>query len=320
MDTIRSLQPYINSLMPRGIEENDEEHGSVYKLGHVQWSIVNENTFTAVGNTRKVLPNGTYEIKETPDGSIIFQSIDVKTELLIKFPESNCEKVLCEIQKFWDNKSKFIDYKLPYRRGILLYGPPGSGKSCAIRLVMKDVIERNGLILQFEHPYLFTRGIRILREIQPETYVVVLMEDLDGMIERYGEIQVLSILDGVESIENIVFLATTNYPESLNERILNRPSRFDKRYKIDLPSKQSRKVYLEHLISQSSKSSDIDIDINKWVKDTEDMSIAHIKELFTCVYILGNEYKETIATLKEMNEEKPNSAEDKKGSGLGFKS
>lgn len=316
MSKIKSLQPYVNAILGHEVPESFEED-STYKLGHVQWSLVNENTFTAVGTTKKVLPNGTYEIKETSDGAIIFQSIDVKTESLIKFPESNCEKVLIEIQKFWDSKSRFLDYKLPYRRGILLYGPPGSGKSCAIRLVMKDVIERNGLIIQFEHPYLFTRGIRILREIQPNTYVVVLMEDLDGMIEKYGELQVLSILDGVESIENIVFLATTNYPETLNERILNRPSRFDKRYRIGLPAKESRRVYLEHLVSQSTKH-DLEINLDKWVKDTESMSIAHIKELFTCVCILGNEYKETIATLREMNEEKPSSTEDKKDNGFGF--
>jgi len=54
---------------------------------------------------------------------------------------------------------------------------------------------------------------------------------------------VLNLLDGVKQVDNIIYIATTNYPELLEERILNRPSRFDRRFHIGTPSAEVRKFY-----------------------------------------------------------------------------
>ena len=59
------------------------------------------------------------------------------------------------------------------------------------------------------------------------------------------------------------------------------------------------------------------INIKKWVKDTEKMSVAHLKELFVNVCILGNPYDEAIELLRTMVEERPNSSEDSEKK-LGF--
>jgi SpoVK/Ycf46/Vps4 family AAA+-type ATPase len=143
--------------------------------------------------------------------------------------------------------------------------------------------------------------MRILREIERLTPIVVLMEDIDSILEAYSESEVLNILDGIDEIERTVFLATTNYPELLGARILNRPSRFDKRFKIDYPNTESRMMYLKHLVGKR-KPEDLGINLNKWVKDTERFTIAHLKELFIAVVILGDDYHDAVETLRSMKE------------------
>jgi hypothetical protein len=274
--------------------------------------------FFPSGKTIERLIPGVYEIQICPQRGIHFEKIPVVTKGLIRFPETNSEKVINEIIDFWEREHLFAKYKLNYKRGIILWGPPGSGKSCTIQLVNQDVINRGGVVFKFTSPGLFREGIRMFREVQPKTPVVVLMEDIDSTIEHHSESDVLQILDGVDQFDKVVFLATTNYPERLGQRIMNRPSRFDKRIKMGHPKADSRRIYLKHIFDEETLEKN-NIDLDQWVEDTEDMSIAHLKELFTSVIILGNEYKRVIDTLRSMMEDHPISyKDDTDRPGIGF--
>ena len=264
-----------------------------------QWTTSDEKLFLPAARTLPLLPPGCYEIKTCQTMGIYFQRIPVRTEGLLRFPQTNSEKVIKEIQKFWEREERFRRFGLTYKRGIVLWGPPGSGKSCTIQIIMADVVSRGGVVVKFCHPGLFIEGMRILRLIQPNVPVVVLMEDMDSIMGMYPESDVLNILDGVDQVEKTVFLATTNYPEKLGHRIINRPSRFDKRFKIDHPNAESRRMYLKHLVAGQD---DLEVDINRWVKDTNKFSLAHLKELFVAVVILGDEYEKSIKSLKSMKE------------------
>lgn len=288
---------------PHVAEEGIDTHGLC------QYTSSDGIRYFPAGSTVDLLKPGVYDIQVDQMKGIFFERIPVKTDGLIHFPETNSELVIEEIQKFWDREEAFLKYKLNYKRGIILWGPPGSGKSCTIQLIVQDVIRRGGVIFKFNSPGLYTEGIRIFREVQPETPVVCLMEDIDSTIEVYNESDVLNILDGVDQIEKVVYLATTNYPERLGQRILNRPSRFDKRFKMGHPKKKSRRLYFEHILDEEAIKS-YNIDIDRWVEDTDKMSIAHLKELFVSVVILGNDYKEAISTLKSMVEDQPDSKYD----------
>lgn len=265
----------------------DEQHEEKINSNLVQWTSPDGKRFIPASHTRDKLIPGVYEIQHSSQIGIYFEKIPVKTEGLLRFPQTNSEKIIQEIQHFWEREHLFKEYKLSYKRGIMLWGVPGGGKSSTIQIVMKDVVERDGIVIKFTAPHMFNDGMRILREIQPETPVVVLMEDIDSTLERYNESEVLNILDGIDQIERVIFLATTNYPERLGARILNRPSRFDKRFKISYPNKESRRMYFEHLIKEHSIQ-ELNIDLDLWVKDTTKFSIAHLKELFIAVVILGD--------------------------------
>lgn len=281
------------------ISYDDEEYE--FDIAYKQWSSSDGTIFFPIGKTVKLLQPGVYEIGTCQQG-LYFEKIPVRTEGLIKFPDTKSESVVEEVQKFWDREEIFLKYGLTYKRGIILYGPPGSGKSCTVQLIMADVVERGGIVIEFNRPDLFIDGLRKLRKIQPGTPIVAVMEDIDSLLEIHNESEILNILDGVNEVHKVVFLATTNYPDKLGYRIINRPSRFDKRFRIGFPTAESRRVYFEHIIGKENIN-DLNIDLDKWVKDTDKFSIAHLKELFVAVVILDDKYEDAIKTLSAMKEE-----------------
>ena len=293
--------------------------------GLTQWSTHDQKVFFPTSSTNKELTPGVYEVRMNPSQGLYFQKVPTKGDSLLKFPDSNSDKVISEIEKFWAREDLFVHYGLAYKRGIILWGPPGTGKSCTISLVCKDVIARGGIVIKFGVPDLFKEGIRYFREIQPETPCVVLMEDIDSTLAMYNESEVLNILDGVDECTKTVFLATTNYPADLGERIMNRPSRFDKRFKIGFPTAEARKLYFEYLIQNNEKDDesvpesvkDMKIDIDKWVNDSKGFSVSHLKELFIAVVILGDKYEDAVETLKTMMDVGSDVEKEEKG-GVGF--
>ena len=302
-----------------GIRVNTEEAQHLIKQarrkgtgGYVQWMSSDGRIFAPASQTYGKLSPGVYVIGVDFNSGLFFDKIPVSTEGLVRLPDTNGDKVIDEIRKFWDKEEVFRKHRLAYKRGVFMHGPPGSGKSCTIRIVSQDVVERGGVVIKFGDPGETARGLRILREIQPDTPVVVLMEDLDSIINRYMESEVINLLDGIDGVDKVIFLATSNYPEQLGERIVNRPSRFDRRYYIGPPNAESRKLYFTFLFATGGEDPKrmALARVNRWVQDTDGMSIAHLKELFIAVEILGTPYEDALETLRSM-EILPNSKEYK---------
>ena len=109
------------------------------------------------------------------------------------------------------------------------------------------------------------------------------------------QVNLLNILDGVKQIEDVVYIATTNYPEKLQERITNRPSRFDRRYKVELPNEDIREAYIRHKLKEEDLKN---VDIQEWVKRTEGMSLSHLKEVVISTIVMGREFEEVMDNLE----------------------
>jgi SpoVK/Ycf46/Vps4 family AAA+-type ATPase len=289
------------------LDEEEDKQGNQY----VQWSILPNGVFAPSQKTVKRLDAGLYEIKYENGLGYVMVNQKQNTDELFFLPSTEITEIIDDIKKFWDKRELFLNYKFAHKRGILLYGEPGCGKSCIIQLCMKHIIdEMNGIVINVKDEDdvdAYISFIHNFRKIEPKRPLIVIMEDLDSIMgeDRYSTSRVLNILDGIKQIENVVYIATTNYPEKLEDRVTNRPSRFDRRYKVDLPDEEMRKAYLLHKIP----ASDIDkIDIEKWVKDTKTMSLAHLRELVISVIVLGNTYEETIEKLTNLKK-KPKSKE-----------
>jgi SpoVK/Ycf46/Vps4 family AAA+-type ATPase len=294
-------------------ESNMEKNNS-----YTQWSILPNGVFAPAQDTIKRLNAGLYEIKfDNSLGTYVMVHQKLNADELFFLPSPEIEEVIDDIKKFWNKISTFNSYKFAHKRGILLYGEPGCGKSSIIQLCMKHIVEdMDGIVINVKDEDdvdAYLGFIHNFRKVEPIRPLIVIMEDLDSIVgeDRYSTSRVLNVLDGIKQIENVVYIATTNYPEKLEERITDRPSRFDRRYEVQLPDAEMRMAYLKHKIPAKDFKK---LDIDQWVADTEKMSIAHLRELVISTMVLGNTYEETIDRLKNLKTKPKN----KKSSSLGF--
>lgn len=265
-------------------------------VGFVQWSKEPNDVFRPSGARCEILETGVYQI-DSDNYGIFFQKVKIVTDDLIELDDAVNKRVLTSMKTFWSRKAAYSKRKIIYKRGILLWGPAGSGKTATIQLLINELLRADGLVLLCRHPGLTSDAISILRRIEPDRNIIVVLEDIDEIIAVHGEHQLLALLDGENQVENVVNVATTNYPERLGARIVNRPSRFDERIFVDMPNAVARRRYLKHAL-RDEKISEVEIDI--WVNRTKDFSVAHLRELVVAVYCLDQPFEEVLSRLSKM--------------------
>jgi len=276
---------------------DEQDNSSKAPADYTQWIVLPNGTYAATGPTAPHLPVGAYTLEMT-DAGLFFVAKKILTDTLIDLGNSNSLRVIEGIKLFWERKQKFIDRGLIFKRGILMWGPPGSGKTATLSLLIADLISKGGIVLLVQNPALAVSALRKLRKIEPTRPLIIVLEDVEEIINAFGEHDLLALLDGEHQTDNVVCIATTNYPEMLGPRIVNRPSRFDDVVKIGMPSSHMRELYIKHVLSNDIEN--FSIDISKWVSDTEGMSIAHLKELVIAVTCLDQKYDNVMTRLKTM--------------------
>src|SRR5262249_23195198 len=81
----------------------------------------------------------------------------------------------------------------------------------------------------------FNRCVALFRQVEPDRPIVCVFEDIDAIIAVYGDSDLLQWLDGNQQVDRAGNLASTNYPEKLDRRIIARPRRFDRILRIATP-------------------------------------------------------------------------------------
>lgn len=295
---------------PASKAESPEAESNKIEPGKVVQYALNGPGFRPVPGTVATLPPGIYQV-QLVNQLLTVVPMRLITDSLLRLPDSKSDEIVREVQTFLTLRDKFKKYGYSHKRGILVWGPPGGGKSCTFAIIIQDIIKMGGLVIMLEHPRNTQQMLADIRTVEPDRPICVIMEDLDAIVQTYGEADTLSLLDGETQIDNVVYLASTNYPEDLDPRITNRPSRFDRVIKIGHPSAEARKFYLESRGLELSEAQ-----MNEWVEKTNDMSIAHLKELIVSVMCFGSPFNSVIERLRLMAKA-PTSNEPKLG-GAGF--
>jgi hypothetical protein len=105
LDKLLSEHGLRKKLMPNRYDEDDFDEDNEYDPQYVQWGSSDGSIFLPASKTVKELPPGCYEIDYNSQMGLFFEKIPVKTEGLIKFPDTTSNKVIGEIQKFWGRNS-----------------------------------------------------------------------------------------------------------------------------------------------------------------------------------------------------------------------
>lgn len=280
-----------------------------------RWSTADGRYWLAAPTADRLEP-GLYRPEVSQEIGYFLNQMRCDTDDLIDLPDSVTSEVLAEIKKFWTLKDTFKKHGFLHKRGVMMWGPPGSGKTAGVQLLIQNVIkDHDGIAIFIDHPEVASRCLQLVRRIEPERPIIALMEDLDALIERFKESEYLALLDGESQVDNIVFVSTTNYPEYLDRRFVDRPSRFDIIKKVDMPSAAARKGYL------LAKEPSLIAEIDDWVSLSDGLSIAHLREMIILCKCFGYSLQSAAARLTEMRTELPHSryADDSGNGGIGFR-
>jgi len=234
------------------------------------------------------LESGVYEVIEGAGGPTVNKvSLTEFTKPILN--EGYQDVLLEDVKTFFKNEKFYKDNGFTYKRGLLLFGPGGTGKSSLIKyigtqvdvptLVVSAKIDMDSLLKE-------------LIDVSCPDGCVVAIEDIDG-IEVYKRSELLNFLDGFSSPKKCYFIATTNHIDRIGYAIANRPSRFDMVVEVPAPNKEARRELIKHYFKGEN------IDIDKVVRETDTFTGAFIKELFILYKVNQISIDEAIKRLNE---------------------
>ncbi len=261
-----------------------------------QWQVRKGERFSVCGQTRETLPAGAYLCQRDCDGTPIFKRQNLQVDDLIDISDSLANRVLGEVDDFWGRGHLFEQFGFLHRRGYMFYGVQGCGKSSLIHQIVSKIIEAGHVAFFCIHPYSFLECVQEFRRVEKDRPIVCVFEDVDAIIERYGDSEILQWLDGNYQVNMAVNIASTNYPEKLDPRLVSRPRRFDRVLEIGLPSVDQRDAYFTRKLPHLPQ-----VEREVWSQETEGLSFASLAELIISVCCLGNDFQETLQTLKEQH-------------------
>ncbi|KAF1914222.1 P-loop containing nucleoside triphosphate hydrolase protein [Ampelomyces quisqualis] len=201
------------------------------------------------------------------------------------------KNLIDDVQGFFNNQALYKQFAVPWKRGVILHGVPGNGKTVSIKALMASLYNRE------DHPIpsLYVKSFDT--NCQTEQYAIrsiftkarsmapclLIFEDLDSLVHDDIRSYFLNEVDGLESNDGILMIGSTNHLDKLDPAIAKRPSRFDRKYHFKLPGTEERRGYAQYwrnklLANDTVEFPEEALDIIAQL--TKGFSFAYMKELF----------------------------------------
>ncbi|GJD04241.1 ATPase [Colletotrichum higginsianum IMI 349063] len=193
---------------------------------------------------------------------------------------------------FFNSRDTYQNLRVPWKRGLIYYGPPGNGKTISIKATMNMLYGRGiptlyvrTLVSYMGPEYSIKQIFGKAREYAP-CYLV--LEDLDTIISEGVRSYFLNEMDGLKSNDGIFIIGSTNHLDRLDPGIAKRPSRFDRKYLFPDPNLEQRVAYCHFW--QKKLRSNKDIEFPDKLCDavagiTDKFSFAYIQEAFVAALL-----------------------------------
>ncbi|KAG0043056.1 hypothetical protein BGZ83_011887 [Gryganskiella cystojenkinii] len=194
-----------------------------------------------------------------------------------------------DVRGFFENQELYKKLAVPWKRGVILHGVPGNGKTISIKALINAMAS-----LEDPIPALYVKSFdacqgekyaihSIFSQARSMAPCLLIFEDLDSLVQDEVRSYFLNEVDGLESNDGILMIGSTNHLDSLDPAISKRPSRFDRKYHFQIPNEQERIAY-SHFWQQKLIHTDM-VSFEDGLcpiiaKLTEGFSFAYLKELF----------------------------------------
>jgi DNA replication protein DnaC len=197
-------------------------------------------------------------------------------------PEETLELLERNVLRFVEQRDRLVAMRQSAKKGLLLHGPPGTGKTHTIHFLLHALEGHTAFLLTGEQMGLLDQYLTLARLLAPSVVVfedvdlVATGRDMQSSCEQVLLSQLLNEMDGLREDSPILFLLTTNRPEVLEPALATRPGRIDQAVEFKLPDKEAR----ERLVALYGGDLDIAPELaTDLAQRTEGASPAFIKEL-----------------------------------------
>ncbi|KAF2691828.1 ATP-dependent Zn protease-like protein [Lentithecium fluviatile CBS 122367] len=205
------------------------------------------------------------------------------------------KQIIADVENFFDGQETYQNLKVPWKRGIIYYGPPGNGKTISIKAMMHSLYQRGAhgntkmsvptlyvrTLTSFAGPEYSLRAIFAKARQAAPCYLV--FEDLDSIVNDRVRSYFLNEVDGLRSNDGILMVGSTNHLDRLDPGISKRPSRFDRKYFFPNPDHEQRVQYAKFWQGKLTNNDDVEFPDKLCpaiAKITDKFSFAYMQEAF----------------------------------------
>lgn len=196
---------------------------------------------------------GSFYIVKTPTGLDLAPTQFNKDDIMEEFVST--KEIEDAVDCFFNNLHLYKEFGIEVpKRGVLLYGPAGGGKTTALNKAARKYLQDTKTLVITWHTSQFDAGdvqsfIRSFKYVGVDKFILI-AEDLGGIendqTRMKSDSSLLSLLDNQEQTFSIpiMIIATTNFPENFMGNLTNRPGRFDDKIKVGYPGAKERGALL----------------------------------------------------------------------------
>ncbi|KAL8308334.1 hypothetical protein RB593_006582 [Gaeumannomyces tritici] len=190
---------------------------------------------------------------------------------------------------FYGSRDTYASLKVPWKRGVIYYGPPGNGKTISIKATMRMLYDLKDpvptlyvrILASFGGPEAALASIFGMARRYAPCYLV--FEDLDTIVGDDARSYFLNEIDGLKANDGIFIVGSTNHLDRLDPGISKRPSRFDRKYFFPDPDREQRVAYCHFWQRKLADNKDVDFPdpLCGAIADiTDKFSFAYMQEAF----------------------------------------
>lgn len=256
------------------------------------WGEMSNGIFTAVSAAVPRLAPGAYDYFKGQTGYFL-STAKLTSDKLVIPDEQIGQRIMAEISEFWEVGDVFKNLGFLHKRGYILSGPAGCGKTCLIKIIVQETAKQDvvSLIATPDRVYHLVPILKMIRAVEADRRIMVIFEDIDS----FDEMELLAYLDGEDSINNVINIATTNKFDELPERLMSRPRRFDRIIKVNPPNAALRSKFFKAKIPNVPQE-----EVVQLVEASDGFSYAALADLVASVYCLKKPVAEAVNSLKTM--------------------